>query len=159
METAESVINDALQEILVQASEQSLQSVDFQTGRRYLNRMMAIVPFSGMGYTIVTNPSDPITIPDGAIEGVIFNLARRLLTTYDMPLTAELLQSAKDGLKEIRRITVTVMPTQMPCTLPIGSGNEGDDTFNNTNFYACPDDELLTEQGGSILLESNTHES
>ena len=159
METAESVINDALQEILVQASEQSLQPVDFQTGRRYLNRMLAGVPFSGMGYTVVTKPSDPITIPDGAIEGVIFNLAERLLTTYDMPLTAELSKSAKNGLKEIRRITVTVMPTQMPCTLPIGSGNEGDDTFNNTHFYACPDDELLTEQGGSILLESNTHES
>ena len=159
METAESIINDALQEILVQASEQSLQTVDFQTGRRYLNRMMAIVPFTGMGYTIVTDPSDPITIPDGAIEGVIFNLAKRLLSSYDMPLTAELLQSAKAGLAEIRKITVVILPTQMPCTMPIGSGNEEDNTFNSQHFYACPDDELLTEREGSILLESNTHES
>lgn len=159
METAESLINDALQEILVQASEQSLQPADFQTGRRYLNRMMAMVPFSGMGYTIVTDPSDPITVPDGAINGIMFNLAEALLTTYDVLLTASLSKSAANGLKEIRRITVTIQQTKMPCTLPIGSGNEGDDTFNNTHFYACPDDELLTEQGGSILLESNTHES
>ena len=159
METAKSIINDALQEILVQASEQPIQPVDFQTARRYLNRMMAIVPFTGLGYTVVTLPSDIVTIPDAAIEGVIFNLAKRLLTTYDMPLTAELARSASDGLQEIRRITVTVQPTAFPCTLPIGSGNEQENTFNNQHFYACPDDELLTERDGAILLESGTHES
>ena len=120
---------------------------------------MAIVPVTGMGYTIVTNPSDPMTIPDGAIEGVIFNLAKRLLSSYDMPLTAELSQSAKVGLAEIRKITVVIRPTQMPCTMPIGSGNEEENTFNNQHFYNCPDDELLTERESSILLESNTHES
>jgi hypothetical protein len=156
METAESVINDALQEILVQASEQALEAVDFQTGRRYLNRMMNTTPFNLLGFTTVTNPSDAITIPDGAIEGVIFNLAKRMLTTYDVALTAELLQSAREGLAEIRKIAVVVKPTSFPCTLPIGSGNEQENTFNNQHFYACPDDELLTEQGGSILLESDT---
>ena len=156
METAESVINDALQELLVQASEQALQAVDFQTGRRYLNRMMTTTPFNLLGFTTVTNPSDAITVPDGAIEGVVFNLAKRLLTTYDVALTPELLQSARDGLAEIRKIAVVVKPTSFPCTLPIGSGNEQENTFNNQHFYACPDDELLTEQGGSILLESDT---
>ena len=157
METAQSIINDALQEILVQASEQPIQPVDFQTARRYLNRMMLTKPFSGLGYTTVTLPEDPVTIPDAAIEGVIFNLAKRLLATYDMPLTAELAQSAKDGLREIRLITVKIQPTNMPCTLPIGSGNEQESTFETDHFYPCPDDELLTEQDGAILLESNTN--
>ena len=49
METAESIISDALQEILVQASEQDIEPVDFQTSRRYLNRMMDSTPFAGMG--------------------------------------------------------------------------------------------------------------
>ena len=157
METAESVINDALQELLVQASEQALQTVDFQTGRRYLNRMMTTTPFNLLGFTTVTNPSDAITVPDGAIEGLVFNLARRLLTTYDVALTPELLQSARDGLSEIRKIAVVVKPTSFPCTLPIGSGNEQENTFNNQHFYGCPADELLAEQGGSILLESDTN--
>ena len=156
METATDVINDALQAIVVQASEQPIQTVDFQTARRYLNRMMATVPFVGLGFTTITNPSDLVTIPDAALEGVIFNLAVKLLATYDMPLTAELSQNAIDGLKEIRRLTVVVLPTQMPCTMPIGSGNEEENSFNNQHFYACPDDEVLTEQGGSILLESDT---
>ena len=157
METAQSIINDALQEILVQAAEQPIQTPDYQTARRYLNRMMATVPFVGLGYTAITEPSELVTIPDAALEGVIFNLAKRLLSSYDMPLTSELLLNAKNGLNEIRRLTVKVLPTNMPCTLPIGSGNEEENTFNNQHFYACPDDEVLAEQGGSILLESDTN--
>ena len=87
METAQSIINDALQEILVQASEQPIQPVDFQTARRYLNRMLVIVPFAVLGYTVVTLPDDPVTIPAAAIERVLFNLSILLLTTYDIPLT------------------------------------------------------------------------
>ena len=157
METAQQVINDALQEILVQAAEQPIQTVDFQTARRYLNRMMAEVPFNGLGFTTITEPLEPVTVPDAALSGIISNLAKRMLTTYGVVLTAELMQSANDGLKEIRRLTVKVLPTRMPCTLPIGSGNEQENTFNNNHFYACPDDEIEAEQGGSILLESDTN--
>ena len=156
METAQTVINDALQEILVQSSEQPIQAVDFQTAKRYLNRMMSTVPFVGLGFTTVSLPDDVITVPDAAIDGIIFNLAKRLLSSYDMPITAELMLSAKDGLKQIRRITVKVLPTSLPCTLPVGSGNESGDSFRSQHFYPCPDDEALTEQGGSILLESDT---
>lgn len=155
METAQTIISDALQEILVQTAEQPLQTVDFQTGRRYLNRMMNTVPFVGLGYTTITLPADLVTIPDGAVDGVIANLAKRLLPNYDLPLTAELNEAAKEGLNNIRRITVTIRPSSMPCTMPLGSGNEYYND-NLTNFYPCPEDEVLTESGGSILLESGT---
>jgi hypothetical protein len=157
METAQSIINDALQEILVQAAEQPIQTPDYQTARRYLNRMMTTVPFTGLGFTTIVEPNELVTIPDAAIEGVIFNLAKRLLSTYDMPLTSELMLNAKNGLNEIRRLTVKVLPSIHPCTLPIGSGNEDENTFNRQHFYDCPSDEALTEQGGSILLESETN--
>ena len=159
METAQSIIDDSLQAILVQASEQPIEAVDFQTSKRYLNRMMATTPYNNLGFTTIVNPDDLITVADGAIEGIVFNLAVKMLATYDMPLTAELNQNARDGLQEIRRIAVTVQPTAFPCTLPIGSGNEQENTFNNQHFYPCPDDELLTEREGAILLESDTHES
>jgi len=159
METAQEVINDSLQEMLVQASEQPIEAVDFQTARRYLNRMMALTPYNGLGFTNITNPDDLMTVPDGALMGIVKNLTIYLLSTFDMPATAELMATAKEGLQEIRRIAVTVQPTAFPCTLPIGSGNEQDNTFNTQHFYPCPDDELLTEREGAILLESNTHES
>ena len=158
METAQELINDSLQAIVVQASEQPIQPVDFQTARRYLNRMMATVPYTGLGYTVVNLPSDSITIPDAALEGVMFNLAVKLLATYDMPLTAELNTSAKDGLKEIRRITVKIEATQFSCTLPVGSGHNQDNGFSNQTFFPCPDDEILTERDGAILLESDTND-
>ena len=157
METAQELINDSLQAIVVQASEQPIQPVDFQTARRYLNRMMATVPYTGLGYTVVVLPNDLITIPDAALEGVMFNLAVKLLATYDMPLTAELNQNARDGLKEIRRITVKVEATEFSCTLPVGSGHNYDNGFSNQTFFPCPDDELLTERDDAILLESNTN--
>lgn len=156
METAQSIIDDSLQAILVQASEQPIEAVDFQTSKRYLNRMMATTPYNGLGFTTVVDPADFITVPDGAIEGIIFNLAVKMLATYDMPLTAELDKNAKDGLQEIRRITVTVTATSMPCTLPIGSGNEQDNTYANQHFYSCPDSKVLTERNDTILLESGT---
>lgn len=156
METASQVIVSSLQAILVQGASQPIQTEDFQSARAYLNRMMSTAPYNKLGYTQVTNPNDLITIPDGALEGVIFNLAVKLLATYDMPLTTELNLNAKDGLKEIRRIAIVTLPTAMPCTLPIGSGNEQRNSYINNNYYACPDAEVLSEQGGSILLETDT---
>lgn len=153
METAQSIILDALQEILVQASEMPLEAADFQTARRYLNRMMSSTPFEGLGFTQVTNPDDVVTIPDAAIEGVIFNLAKRLLTTYDMPLTNELAMNARTSLQEIYRLTSGDTITAFPCTLPTGSGN---DDYDDLRFYPCPEDEGLTEQNGALLLETNT---
>ena len=154
METAESVINDALQEILVQASEQDLQTVDFQTGRRYLNRMMATSPYNLLGFTVVTDPSDDVTVVDEAIEGIIFNLARRLLSSYDMAATTELNMSANNGIKTIRRITTNIQPTQFSSTLPIGSGN---DLINPvSDFFPPSPAELLTEGDGVMILEGDT---
>ena len=159
METAAGLLKDALENILVQAAEQPIQSVDFQKSKRVLNRMMATTPFDGLGFTVVVNPSDPITIADAAIQGVISNVSTRLLAAYDMPLTNELNADAKNGLKQIRRLTRNIRPTRLPCTLPIGSGNEHSYNFNNRHFNPCPEPDVLTEDGGAILLESGTHES
>ncbi len=161
METASSIVTSALEEIQLQANEQPIQVVDFNRAVLYLNRMMAALSVDGisLGYTVVTNAASPITVADGAIEGMVFNLALKLAPTYDIPISQDLRINANNGLKSMRKIAVVVKPTQFPCTLPIGSGNEQENTFNNQHFYPCPDDELLTEQEGAILLESGTHES
>ena len=58
-ETAQSIITDALQEILVQATEQPIEPSEFQSGIRYLNRMMSQWEANGMdlGYVEVVNPA------------------------------------------------------------------------------------------------------
>ena len=158
METASSLISDAFSEILVQPNEQSLESVDFQTGVRYLNRMMASWDAKGysLGFTNINNPSDLITVPDGAMGPMVFNLAVLLAPQYDIPVSSNLILNAREGMQAVRRLTVKARPTPYPCTLPIGSGNEKNQTYSDYRYYPCPDEEILTEQEGAILLESNT---
>lgn len=160
METAQTVIESALQEILLQANESDIESADFSIAVRYMNRYMDGLASRGvsLGYTTVTNAADIITIPNGAIEGLVFNLALRLAPQYDIEPTPYLRESAASGLDAMRKIAISVQPTQPPCTLPIGSGNEGDANYTLNHFYQCPDDEVTTERDGSIILENQTND-
>jgi len=157
MEKASVVIKDILQEILVQASEQDVQAVDSNTCIRYMNRFMAALDAKGiaLGYTKVTNVTDDITIPDGALEGLIFNVALRLVTSYDIPPGPALAMNAREGLDAMRSIAVINIPSRFPSTLPIGSGNE--DNFDDNHFYPEPEDAIDGEFGGNIQLESDTN--
>lgn len=156
-ETAQTIITSALQEILVQASEQPIEGDEFQDGVRYLNRMMAEFDAAGiaLGYTKVSDPDDAITVPDGAINGMIFNLAIRLAQSYDAAVSQTLAIAANESLVAMRNIGVTMQQTQYGGTLPIGSGNEGD-SYNWTHYYSGVSDDLLTETNGNILLEDDT---
>lgn len=162
MERAAVVIKDILQEILVQASEQQVQAVDSDTTIRYMNRFMASLDATGisLNYTAVKNPSDFITIPDGALEGLIFNVALRLSTSYDIPVNPSLQISAREGMAAMQSIAVNIQPSRFPSSLPIGSGNEDDgSTYTLDHFYSDNDSLVESEIGnGSIQLESNTND-
>lgn len=154
METAKTVINDALQELIVQASEQPIEAVEFYTAVRYLNRMMGEFAADGipLGYTDVSSPSDPITVASGAINGMVYNLAMNLATQYDIIVTPELAMKAANAKNVMVKIANQISPSSYPDTLPIGSGNEGD-TFGDQKFYSSLDDTVNTELGGVIGLE------
>ncbi len=156
METAADVIKSALQEILVQAVEAPIQPAQAQDAIKYMNRMMSGFAVSGinLGYTQVTNLGDLITIPDGAIEGLVFNLAIRLAPSYDTPLRPDLLLNAREGKKAMLKLAVNIIPTQYPSTLPRGSGNTG--FTRDGHFFPEPDTAIFTEQGGFISVESDT---
>lgn len=156
METADSVIKSALEEIIVQASEAPIQPPQAQAAIKYMNRMMSAFAVSGinLGYTTVTSLGDDITIPDGAVEGLVLNLAIRLAPQYDRPVGPALVDNAKGGKKAMLKLAVNIGPTQYPSTLPRGSGNE-DRTFDD-HFYPEPDDAITTEQSGFISVESET---
>ena len=159
MATASEIITDALGELFNSAGEQPVVAEEMSSGIRYLNRMMNAWSASGLalGFTVITSPSDTITVADGALDGIVSNLAVRLAPRYGMEITPELNLNARDGKKVIRKLAVSTRATSHPCTLPIGSGNES--SFNGTTtekFYPCPEDSALTEEGGNITLESDT---
>ena len=134
METADTVIRDVLQEITLQASEQEIEAVDFYTANRYMNRFMAELDAKGckLGWTETVNPADPITIPAGAINGLIYNTAKILCNTYAIELTIDLVTKAKDSYNTMMIIGNPPPSSKYPSTMPIGSGNQ---LWGNTGGY------------------------
>lgn len=138
-ETASTVIRDALQEILVQASEQPISASEGQDAMRLLNRMMAAWESNGidLSYTAVDSLNDAITVVDGALDAIVLNLAIKLAPQYDRPISQGLFLNAKNAMDAVRKIAVVIPDTALPATLPYGSGNE-DLAYNYSNFYAGP---------------------
>ena len=147
-ETAQSLVNDILQELLINSAEQSIPAVDFETGVRYLNRWMFMQDADGvkLGYTEVINPNDLITVPAGAINGIIYNVALQLSTTYDVTVTPELAVKASQGLNVMIKLGSPLHGSKYTSNTPRGSGNYND-TFSDFNFYdgCCEDDAATCE--------------
>ena len=149
MEKASTVIQDILLELLATASEQEVQAIDSNTVIRYMNRFMASQDAKGieLGYTIVNNPSDNITIPLGAVEFLVFGVAIRLANQYSINLNPSIYESFRDAKKAALHIAVEVSPA------PVGKeGNPataklkitGNNTRNRTNFI-YPSDAIFIQ--------------
>lgn len=125
METAGTIIKDALTELTVQAQEQTVPAVDLMTGVRYLNRMMTALDADGckLGYTLVKSPNDVLTVPAGALEGIILNLALRLANGFDVAVGPSLAVTARESRRIMYRLGTQVTQSHFPSSLPVGSGN------------------------------------
>ena len=106
METAESVTQDILGELIINGAQQAIKAFDFNVAVRYMNRYMAQLDADGirLGYTIVTNHTDPITIPLGAINGLVYNVALQIAHRYDSEIGPDLAVKAEAALNTMRKI-------------------------------------------------------
>ena len=159
MHTAGEVIVDALQNLIVQASESDINADEAQTAIRFMNDYMASIaayPGINLGYTVVNNLGDAVTIPEGAIRGLKANLAVALAPQYSVPLTQELLIASKAGQKAMLAISFKIRKTQYGSTLPRGSGNNNRGNCRSDRFYPGTADNIDTENNRNIDLETNT---
>ena len=160
MASAAQVLKAALQEILVQDSEAPLQAAEYQDAVFAMNNYMFALDANGLslGYTEVTGIGDTITVPPGAIQGMVANIAIMLAPQFGRPITQELALKARTGMQAMINLGVDTPILSLPDTLPIGSGNEDPESaWNDYRFY--PDanaDNALTEAGENIGLESST---
>jgi hypothetical protein len=158
MATVAQVIKASLQRILVQASEADLEPDEYQDAIFALNNYMLALDADGitLGYTEVANLGDEVTVPPGALRGIIANLAIEVSPDYNGTVSQGLVIAAQAGFASMRKLGVSMPSTSLPCTMPIGSGNE----YNNydvSHFYDCSEDEILAETTGSISLETSTN--
>lgn len=160
MATAAQVIKAALQKILVQDSEAPLQADEFQDSIFALNNYMLDLDAEGitLGFTEISSLGDSVTIPTGALRGVIANLAIEMSADFDATVTPGLQRAAAEGLKAMRKLGVIMGATEYPGSLPIGSGNY-DGSFRQTHFFPDLEAEILAETTGAIGLEVDTNET
>jgi len=146
--TAQTLVSDILQEVLINAAEQSIPAVDFQTCVRYMNDWMAEQDADGvkLGYTEVSEPTDIITVPAGAINGIKCNVAIEISTSYDVIVTPELAVRARRGLSVMIKLGSPIHGSKYTSNTPRGSGNYNQ-SFSDFSFYdgCCEDDAATCE--------------
>lgn len=154
------VVIDALETLIVQAEEAPIEQSEAAAAIRTLNDMMLMWEAIGiyLGYTVVSDMADMITVPDGAIFGIKANLAIYLAPKYDVTPTALMLKNAQDGYSAIVDISTELASSEYPSTLPQGSGNTYPGYADDT-FYPDLQETILTETGGSVALEDDTEEA
>ena len=152
METAYSVIADALKEIGAFPAESEIPSDDAQIGIFYLNAMMGDYAINGVniGYTPVSSLGDVIDIDLAAIEPMVKNLAIQISPLYyDTLNNPELFSEAEQGFRALLDISIgRPAPAPYDERFPVGSGNYDD--VRSRNFYDPASDPILTEGGGRV---------
>lgn len=159
MATAAQVLKAALQRILVQGSEAEFQPDEYQDAIFAMNNYMLDLDAKGvaLGYTVVSDLGDDITIPTGALRGLIANIAIEVAPDYNGTISPGLVQAATDGLATMRLLGTSIPSMRFPSTLPVGSGNEGGRSgLQNQHFYPDLEAEILAETTGAISLETGT---
>lgn len=158
MATAEQVGKAALQEILVQGGESPLEADYYQDFIFAMNNFMADLAANGvsLGYTVVTKLADAVTIPTGALRGLVKNMAVELCPQYGAVASPFLLAQASSGMDTMRMVGQTIPESAYPGTLPIGTGNYNEQYGLGQFYYPDQEAEILGESTGSIGLESGT---
>lgn len=158
MATVAQVAKAALQRILVQASESALQPDEYQDFIFAMNNYMLALDAQGihLGYTAVSDLADQVTVPVGALRGLIANMAIEVSPDYGGVVTDALVLQAREGMQAMRMLGQTIGATRMPSTLPIGSGNSDAGYGWTWNFYPDSEEAILAETIGTIALETST---
>jgi len=158
MADAAEVTKAILQEILVHGAESELEAVEFQDTVFAMNNYMTALDAKGvsLGYTVVSDLGDPVTVPAGALMGLIKNVALAMIPQFGGTIDAQLREDARFGMQAMFKLGTTIQPTAFPSTLPLGSGNENEFSDFERTFFPGTDENVLTETNQNIALESDT---
>ena len=157
MATAADIVKQILNEINVRQSEAPIEADEAQDTIFTMNAYMLAQAANGinLGYTEITNLADTITIPDGAILGLVGAVAIMMAPTFGAEVSQALVMKAKIGTNAMRKLGVSMSEAEYPSTLPFGSGNEHSG-YDYDRFYRDQESTILKESGGSIGLEDST---
>jgi len=125
MTTAQTLIEDAFDDLEIKTAEVALTDSEMNIGIRRLNRLGTALAAGGLhfGFSKVVDKEDVLTIPDWAEDLFITFLAIRLAPGFGVQINQALVAHAGSLIDVARRNLVQIPETLFPNSLPIGSGN------------------------------------
>lgn len=152
MVTAQVIARRALKRILVEADEAPLEDTEYADFYDIMNDFMADLEAKNinLGYTPVSLGTDIVTVPDGALRGIITNCAIEAAADYGGSISESLRIAASEGMKTLRKLGKQRIKRRYPSDLHRGSGNSGY-TYDHDFYYG--------QYGALISLSGNTSET
>ena len=159
MATVRTIGEQYLRRLLVESGDATPEADELQDFMHTMNRYMAAQEANGikLGFTQLTDLTDEITVPDGALMGVGANVAILVAADYARPVPPSLIAEAAMGLSAMRKLGRSRIQLRYPADLPMGSGNYSprlDDPFYEGQAQA-----LLSLSGNATataIASSNT---
>ena len=130
--TVTEIVNGALLLLEVRTAEAAVTPQEAEDGLASLNDMMNEWNVDGInvGYETLSNIEDILYVDLGAIGAIKSNLAVYIAPEYGRVVLPSL-QKRADRSKKSLRASIKLNPTQYPDSLPVGSGNEGNNYSSN----------------------------
>ena len=128
MTTALQVIERAFSKAGIKPAEAPLTASEISDGLDTLNDLLSEWGTNGplTEAVPVDSANDELIIPRFAFGAVKANLAIRLASEYDRPVTQGMAFDATNSLNELVKATIDLSDIDFPSTLPVGSGNMDD---------------------------------
>ncbi len=126
MATVTEVVTGALVLLEIRTAESAITAAEAEDGLTALNDMMNEWNVDGIniGYETLDNVEDELFVTLGSLGAIKANLAIYIAPEYGRIVTAELTKRAAVSKRSLRA-SIPLNGSQFPDTLPIGSGNEG----------------------------------
>ena len=122
MTTANDIITGAFQDAGIAPSETPLEAFEISDGLTVLNDMLSEWELSGLGLGAVPveNDTDIVRIQRGHVAAVKHQVALRLLSMYQKPLSLELSGKANASWESLLKSVAIIGEVALPDTLPRG---------------------------------------
>jgi hypothetical protein len=134
MTQVSAIVRDALLLLGVQDATEAVSAQEMQDGIRELNKLCSRWEADGvsLGWTNVSAATDTLPAPFESEGAVAANLALALQPRYKVPLDANVVQQANDGLAALRADVIANTYSRISyADLPMGEGWCGGYNINN----------------------------
>ena len=125
MATAKQLIDGALLDLQVKAAGVDLTDSEYSDSILVLNQMMLSLDRNGirLNYSVISDKSEDITVPDWSESMVRARLAVKLATMFGRNVSESLRLSVIEETSIVKNSIVSIIQPSLPSNMPTGSGH------------------------------------